>query len=323
MNTLSIIPLQIEARGEITTNNLPEFRELVREALGNINRDLQTDEQFGQAELDCKALKSAEDAVRAAALSAFDDQVKALVEELSATAEEIRLPRLDLEKLIAKRKDEVKVELIEEALTTFDIDAGLARKHFLAGLQTEIKGKRTLESMQKALRIYASSQQSLINKCRKVIDTFESAHGAEMTMDRRTLELETPEGVEAELRRRFEAKRATEEKRLLEAEAAKAKAELAAAMKAKRNPHNLPNPPKIGSIPVGASADVVPTNPAPALELTNEVSESEEWHQVKQTAFSAFALIKEHRERLTHESNKDRLIAFGAAVNVAWKEIQL
>lgn len=56
----SIIPLTIETRGEIVTNNLAEFRELVREALGNINRDLTTDEEFGQAELDVKALKAAE-----------------------------------------------------------------------------------------------------------------------------------------------------------------------------------------------------------------------------------------------------------------------
>lgn len=41
-----IIPLTVEARGDIITNNLPEFREFVREALGNINRDLKTDDDI-------------------------------------------------------------------------------------------------------------------------------------------------------------------------------------------------------------------------------------------------------------------------------------
>ena len=125
-NAFSIIPLTVEARGEIITNNLPEFRELVREAMGNINRDLKSDEDFGQAEIDVKALKSAEDAVRDAAVQAFDDRLKTMVAELTETAEEIRAPRLELEKLIAKRKDEVKTEIIESALATFDIDVSLA-----------------------------------------------------------------------------------------------------------------------------------------------------------------------------------------------------
>lgn len=307
-NAFSIIPLTVEARGEIITNNLPEFRELVREALGNINRDLKSDEDFGQAELDVKALKSAEDAVRDAAVQAFDDRLKTMVAELTETAEEIRAPRLELEKLIAKRKDEVKTEIVEAALATFDVDASLARKTYLNGLRDELKGKRTLESMQKAVRLYATTQQALIAECRKLLDSFEKAHGADLISDRRNLEVERPEYVEAELRRRFEAKKANDEK-------AKLQAELAAAQAAKMNPHNLPAPPKIGSIQVGNP------NPAPApLELSNEITEDEEWQQVTQTIKAAFTMIKEHRERLTHERNIDRMMHFGGLVNAAWIE---
>jgi hypothetical protein len=243
-----------------------------------------------------------------------------MVAELNETAEEIRAPRLEIEKLIAKRKDEVKTEIIEEALASFDIDASLARKHYLSGLQTEIKGKRTLDSMRKACRIYATTQQGLIAECRKLLDSFEKAHGTDLISDRRTLELEKPEGLEAELRRRFEAKRAADEKKILEAEAAKAKAELAAAQAAKMNPHNVPPAPKIGSIPVGNAtpSNVVPMNQAAPLELSNEITADEEWRQVTATVKAAFALIKEHRERLTHESNINRLLAFGANVNTAW-----
>lgn len=330
----SIIPLMIEAKGEIIQNNLPEFRELVREALGNINRDLVTDEQFGQAELDVKALKEAEDAVRTAAVKAFDEQLKALVDGLNETAEEIRVPRLELEKIIAKRKEDVKSEIVEEFLGKFDIDPKTARKHFLAGLQSNIKGKRTLESMRTACRIYQTTQQALIVQCRAILASFEKAHGQDLISDRRELELEKPDGLEAELRRRFEAKRAREEKAKLEAEAATAKAEAANAQAAlaeankppvdPRNPHNLPLPPKIGSIPTGSKAEVPESNVVPfALEASPEtITEADEWKQVEATVYAAFALIKEHRERLIHPRNLNRLMAFGPLMNHAWKEIK-
>jgi hypothetical protein len=315
-NAFSIIPLTVEARGEIITNNLPEFRELVREALGKINRDLKSDEDFGQAEVDVKALKAAEDAVRDAAVQAFDERLKTMVAELTETAEEIRTPRLELEKLIAKRKDEVKSEIVEAALATFDIDASLARRIYLKGLQDELKGKRTLESMQKAVRFYAATQQALIAECRKLLDSFEKAHGADLIPDRRNLEVERPEYVEAELRRRFEAKKANDEK-------AKLQAELAAAQAARMNPHNLPAPPKIGSIQVGnvVPANVVPIHPASDLVLTNEDTAAHEWQAMTATVIAAFGLIKEHRQLLTHEANVERIAAFGAGVNALWKEI--
>lgn len=331
----SIIPLMIEAKGEIIQNNLPEFRELVREALGNINRDLVTDEQFGQAEQDVKALKEAEDAVRTAAVKAFDEQLKALVDGLNETAEEIRVPRLELEKIIAKRKEDVKSEIVEEFLGKFDIDAKTARKHFLAGLQSNIKGKRTLESMRTACRIYQTTQQAMIVQCRAILASFEKAHGQDLISDRRELELEKPDGLEAELRRRFEAKRAREEKAKLEAEAAAAKAEAAKAQAAlaeankppvvdPRNPHNLPSPPKIGSIPTGSKAEVTESNVVPfALEPSSDtITEADEWKQLEATVVAALALIKEHRERLIHPRNLNRLMAFGPLVNHAWKEIK-
>lgn len=299
----SIIALTVEARGEIITNNLPEFRELVREALMNINRDLISDEDFGQAELDVKSLKAAESAVRNAAIQAFDERLKKMVDDLNETAEEIRLPRLEIEKLIAKRKLEVVTEIIDEALATLDLDAPLAGKHYLKGMQSEVKGKRTIESMRKACMTYAAIQQSMINKCRGLLDSFEAAHGAAMTLDRRTLQLETPEGLEAELRRRFEAARAAAEKK-----------ELSDALAARLNPHNLPTPPKIGSIQVGTPA------PEKSLTLTNEVTEDEEWNEMIETIKQAFATIKAHREKLTHKRNIEKTLAFGALVNEAWSK---
>ena len=330
-HAFTIIPLTVEARGEIITNNLPEFRELVREALGNINRNLQSDDDFGQAELDVKALKSAEDAVRAAALQAFDEKLKELVDGLNETAEEIRAPRLELEKLIAKRKDEVKSELIAAAMGKLDCAPRLSQSTYGKSVSEAIKGKRTLDSMQKALDVIVTVHNGCIAKNRASIASFIKAHGEDLVHDREDLEVKSPDSVEAELRRRFEANKATEERKRLEAEAAQAKAEAQAAIReaeAARQPAKpapLPTPPKIGSIPTGSKAaapgesNVVPFNSETQQPAT--IGEAEEWKQMTATVISAFALIKEHRERLTHQSNKERIASFGSGVNDLWKKI--
>jgi len=339
-----IITLTIEAKGEIISSNFPIFAEIVRNHLATFNRALTTDDEFGQADKDAKAIASAESALKAAKVKALSDaeDLNALFEQIDGLSGELAAARLDLTKQIAAQKEKMKDEIIEEFLATFDIDSSLARKHYLPGLLTEIKGKRTINSMRTACLIYATTQQALIAQCRKVLDSFESAHGVEMTMDRRTLELEKPEGLEAELRRRFEAKRAAEEKRLLEAEAAKARAETAkaqAALEASKQPvvergtggietivgkpAPLPTPPKVGGIPTGAKAappgesNVVPFNAKNPPQAT--IGEAEEWKQMTATVIAAFGLIKEHRERLIHDANKQRVEAFGAMVNDSWK----
>ena len=336
MTAFSIIPLTIEARGEIITNNLPEFRELVREALGNINRDLVTDEQFGQAELDVKALKEAEDAVRTAAVKAFDDQLKALVDGLNETAEEIRVPRLELEKIIAARKEAVKSEIVEEFLAAFDIEPKLARKHFLTGLQTQIKGKRTLESRRTACRGDQTTEQAMISKCREILASFEKAHGQDLISDRRDLELEKPDGLEAELRRRFEAKRAREEKARLEAEAAAAKAEaakaqaaLAEASKPPLGTSNIERPTSNVEVKTPTNVEQGPwkqegtsvavAEPVTSTQLHNQGIDAE-WKEFKAACLAAFVPLKAARERLKHGKNIAKATIFSNAINKIWKE---
>lgn len=337
-HTFEIIPLTIEARGEVINSNINEFRELVREALGNINRDLKTDEQFGQAELDVKALKGAEDAVKSAKDKALQDaeSLHALFLAMDETCEEIRAPRLELEKLIAKRKEEVKAELVEDALATFDIDAMDARRNFLKPLQDAMKGKRTLDSMRTALRIYATTRQAVIGKSREVIERIENAHGTELTLDKRALELLTPDAVEAELRRRFEARKAAAEAARLQAEAAAAKAEAAKAQAelAEANkppaPAPLPEPPKIGSIPTGANAapagesNVVPFQAPQAAAAATEVagpSAADEWAGFTATLFAGLAQAKEARANLKHAVNVDKAGRFAAGLGELWKAV--
>ena len=97
--------------------------------------------------------------------------MKALVDGLNETAEEIRAPRLELEKLIAKRKEEVKQELITEAMGRLICAARLRASVFGRSLTEAIKGKRTLDSMRKALDVMVVNHNAMIEKARIAIDT--------------------------------------------------------------------------------------------------------------------------------------------------------
>lgn len=316
--TAESIPLTLTITASVEANNLAEYMTPAREWLASINRAPSTDEDFGQAELDVKGLKAMEDLLRSEkdrAISAAED-VQRVLQQFDDASEELRSARLDLEKVIAARKEEVKTEIVEAALAEYDIDPKDARRHFLSGLRDAIKGKRTLQSMRDACRAYQINTQSVIRQCRAVIESFEKAHGQDMTMDRRELELKSVDAVEAELRRRFEAKKAADERKRLEAESAKAKAELESAtkpMKGMLPESTLPAPPKIGSIAVGSAARA--EGPAPALSVDDE------WKAITVTVKAAFGMINEHRERLVHDENKSRLMEFGQGVNALWKEI--
>lgn len=325
-HAFTIIPLMIEARGEIITNNLPEFRGLVREALGNINRDLTTDEEFGQAELDVKALKAAEDSVREAALKAFDDQLKALVDGLNETAEEIRVPRLELEKQITKRKEEVKSELIAEAMGKLDCAARLRQLVFGKSVAESIKGKRTLESMRKALEVVVTIHNGGIKNSRAQIESFVKAHGADLVMDAEDLEVKSPDNVEGELRRRFEAKKAEDERMRLKAEADAAKAE---AEKAKADLVESKKPAATPADDVPARAEPVEDaapwgdSNAPADISIETGTSATEWAAFKAQVMAAFGPLKVAKAGLRQAENIERASKFAQAVNAAWNEMKM
>jgi hypothetical protein len=300
--------LSIEVRGEVVTSNAGEFRELVRAALGRIHRAPTTDEEFGQAELDVRALSDAEKAVRAAKEKALADasDLHALFSALDETSDEIRQARLELEKQIKLRKEEVRADYIAGAIEKIPgVDAIVARRAYTGELEAALKGKRTLSSIAKALDVAVKIIAGRLAKSRDVLDQFESAHGVEMVMDRADLELRSADHVEAELRRRLESKAAKEEADRLRADAAKANAQAAAARAESHKgtipagPIPLPAPPKIGSLPTG---------PSPLAE----------WSAFSVAVVAAFHPLREAKAKLRHQANHDKAQEFAAAVNAAW-----
>lgn len=320
--------LTIAVRGEVINSNAAEWLAFIRARLAEINRSPKTDEEFGEAEQVVKALALAEDDIKAAKERALADaeQLHALFSQLDSGKAEIAAARLELSRVITSRKEEVKNDIIAEFLALYDIDPRDARRAFLPGLRDAIKGKRTLDSMRAACRAYQAATAASIAEARAMIDRFETAHGNTLTLDRRELELKSPELVESELRRRLDAKKAAEEKARLEKDAAearaaeaKAKAEAEAAkvspappatMRGMLPPSDLPAPPKIGGIPVGR-----PPEEFVAAGITVEA----EWEMFGALVRESFDPIRTARANLTHQSNQTRAAAFAAAVGEAWK----
>jgi hypothetical protein len=303
------IILAIEARGEIVSSNFPAFAEMVRARLGEINRDLATDDDFDQADADAKAIAGAEAALKEAKSKALADaeQLHALFEGIDGLSAELAAARLDLANQIKRRKEEVKAEIAEEFLAAFDIEPKLARRQFLGGLQSAIKGKRTVESMRSACRIYQATQQAGIVASREVLVRFEAKFGADSIPDRSDLELKSAEMVEAELVRRVQAKRAAEEAAKLQAESDKLKAEADALKVA------LVEAREAREAPRTADAEL----PTPHVELTAE----EEWKAFKAAALTAFAPLKGAKGALTFPKNIAKAQVFASAINAAWQEV--
>lgn len=154
--------LRIELQGMVTASNLADFRSQAMAVLGGINRNLQTDTDFADAEQTVKWAKAVEDkldAAKAHALSQTAD-IDAMFRTVDDVKAETRRIRLELEKLVGKRKDERRIEIVQAGRANVQdhydqINATLGQ-HGIAfpaqavtnELGAAIKGKRSFSAME-------------------------------------------------------------------------------------------------------------------------------------------------------------------------------
>jgi len=169
----SLPALHIQATGKVLASNLDTFKQQAFAVLDSINRDLQTDDDFANAEITVKWCKDVEKQLDAAwqhVLSQTVD-IAAVEKTIKDVIAHTRTIRLELEKLTRAEKENRKLELVERAdKAIFDhcqsLNARLAGHDDALGfacvipqsfeprriqLAAAIKGLRTLESMQSAL----------------------------------------------------------------------------------------------------------------------------------------------------------------------------
>lgn len=153
--------LRIEVTGMVTASNLAEFKETALAAIRGVNRELTTDQHFADAEQSVKWCEEVETRLKAAkehALSqtASIDQLFKTIDDISAEARKVRL---ELDKLVKARKDELRQQIVGQAMraladhTNRLIDRiGIkATIPVAADFAGAIKGKRSLASIQDAV----------------------------------------------------------------------------------------------------------------------------------------------------------------------------
>src|SRR5690606_38640236 len=99
--------LRVEVTGMVTASNLAEFKASAMQVLGSINRDLQTDDDFANAEETVKWCKAVEDRLAATkdAVLAQTADIETVFRTMDEVSAETRRIRLELDKLVKAEKE--------------------------------------------------------------------------------------------------------------------------------------------------------------------------------------------------------------------------
>jgi predicted phage-related endonuclease len=157
----SLPALRLEVTGMVTASNLDEFKATALSAIRSVNRSLSTDQDFADAEKAVKWCSEVENKLAAAKEHALSQtaSIDALFKAIDDISAEARRVRLDLDKLVTKRKGEVRDEAVTRARAALDAHiatlqaeiAPMRLPSIAADFAGAIKGKRTMASMQDAL----------------------------------------------------------------------------------------------------------------------------------------------------------------------------
>ena len=149
--------LLIQVTGAVTASNLPEYKAHALEVFKGINRTLSTDQDFATAESTVKWCADVESRLAAAkehALSqtATIDELFKTIDDISAEA---RRTRLELDKLVKARKEEIRGEIVAGGIAALrehiaQLNAAMPVAYMPqvpADFAGAIKGKRTVDSL--------------------------------------------------------------------------------------------------------------------------------------------------------------------------------
>ncbi|NIJ89473.1 putative phage-related endonuclease/biotin carboxyl carrier protein [Xanthomonas campestris] len=162
--------LHIAVTGMVTASNLAEFRASAMAVLSGINRELQTDDDFANAEQTVKWCKGVEERLEATKQQILGQtaDIDAVFRTMDEVAAEARRVRLELDKLVKVEKDNRRTQIVANGVQSVrdhyaSINAGLDA-HALAvpaTLQADIgaviKGKKSISSMQDAVGTAAAN----------------------------------------------------------------------------------------------------------------------------------------------------------------------
>ena len=241
--------LLIQVTGAVTASNLPEFKAHALEVFKGINRTLTTDQDFATAESTVKWCADVESRLAAAKEHALSQT--ATIDELFRTigdiSAEARRTRLELDKLVKARKEEIRGEIVAGGVAALrkhidELNAAMPADYMPqvpADFAGAIKGKRTVESLRGAVndelaraKIEASNIATRIHANVKTL----KASGL-VVPDAATLVLKAPDDLAAIIATRVAAEQQRQEaerERIRAEEAARADREARAKLEAEQ-----------------------------------------------------------------------------------------
>ncbi len=315
--TIKTPDLAIEISGKIVTSNFDEFEKGLNAFIAGLPEELNSDSDFIEAGEATKILKNSEASLTLAKEAALEqaEQIQSLFKNIDELSDKSRSTRLPLERAIKDRKEEIRVEIINDAAELIDV---VNRAPFRLKIAQACKGKRTLETIRAAANACAEEMCEALSENRETIKWFEDSHGNAMTADTANLEQMGEEELKIELQRRqlkieLQRRRERFEHEEKAKELRKEKAQAEARAKAAEAKAEKPAPAKV--------VDIVADKPtlAEAQASTPIGTEVMEWASFAQTIIDAFGPVKRARASLKHEANKEKAERFANAVVAAWK----
>lgn len=153
--------LRIEVTGMVTASNLEEFKSQAMSVFQGISRDLQTDEDFANAEATVKWAKGIEDRLASAKESALaqTESIDALFRTIDDISAEARRVRLDLDRLVKARKEAIKSDIVADGIAALakhvsELNAAMPANYMPqvpADFGGCIKGLKSVDSIRNAV----------------------------------------------------------------------------------------------------------------------------------------------------------------------------
>jgi predicted phage-related endonuclease len=190
--------LLLEITGDVRDTNLATYQQVVTERIRAINTDLQTDQDFADAAEMVKFLGDAEKEIEAAKSRALaqTQSIDELFRAVDSLKAEMRSKRLELNKLVEKRKESIRWEIIEDARRALEqhviaLIEGMDSRAKGPGVPADfrdaviaaMKGKRTIQTLRDAaMQILADHKVALnesVTRAQGNLKHFDEAGGSE------------------------------------------------------------------------------------------------------------------------------------------------
>jgi hypothetical protein len=217
----------------VTASNLDEFKGTALAMFRGIKTDLQTDQDFADAEKAIKFCKDAEERLDSAKSHALSqtESIEELFRTIDAIKEEARTVRLKLDKLVKVEKDNRKSEIITMAQAKYraHVDAlnkrigGKFMPAIVPAFVESIKGLKSLNSMIDKITTTLANAKIDANETAMRIAYNKSAVGEDIALfpDWLNVCTKSEEDFAAILSMRLNQRKEAEEKRLAEKRAVK------------------------------------------------------------------------------------------------------